>query len=107
MSATMLFFRIAQAFSPVSEFSYEFGAIVLGGLLLALLTWFGQNAIKNHDTPRRIGDVEKDIRSMKQDVSDMKSDISAMKVSLGYIEEQNKQIIDRLDRSWQAGASSS
>ena len=98
MSAITLVSQIAQAATPLSEFSNTLGAIVLGGLLLALLTWFGQNAIKNHDTPRRLTAVEEDIRSMKQDVSDMKSDISAMKVSLGYIEGQNTRIIDRLDK---------
>ena len=72
--------------------------LVIGGVLIALLTWFGQNAVTNHDSPRRITAVEQDINSMKQNVSDVRADIAAMKVSLQHIERQNERIIARLDK---------
>lgn len=101
MSSLALILEILRQAGPSSGFAAMAVAACMGLVFASLLAWFGQNAIRNHDTPRRLQAVESVIQHT---IPIMQQDIASMKATMRHIEEQNKRILDRLDRAFPPNA---
>lgn len=54
------------------------GSVCLGGVLLALLTWFGKTAVENHHTPRRMDRLERVEEKIGEDLTAIREKIARM-----------------------------